>query len=38
VLAAGIWIDLVTLGAALATDAAATRASRLTVREALAYL
>lgn len=26
------------LGAALATDAAATRASRITVREALAYL
>jgi len=25
-------------GAALATDAAATRASRITVREALAYL
>ncbi|MGH8825641.1 MAG: hypothetical protein ACRDVN_14380 [Jiangellaceae bacterium] len=28
----------VVLGAVLATDAAATRASRLTVREALAYL
>jgi putative ABC transport system permease protein len=38
VLAAGIWIVLVLLGAVLATDAAATRASRLTVREALAYL
>jgi putative ABC transport system permease protein len=37
-LAAGIWIALVILGAILATDAAATRASRLTVREALAYL
>jgi hypothetical protein len=28
----------VILGAALATDAAATRASRITVREALSYL
>jgi putative ABC transport system permease protein len=37
-LAAGIWIALVVLGAVLATEAAATRASRLTVREALAYL
>jgi putative ABC transport system permease protein len=37
-LAAGIWIALVLFGAVLATDAAATRASRLTVREALAYL
>ena len=37
-LAVGIWIALVILGAVLATDAAATRASRLTVREALAYL
>jgi putative ABC transport system permease protein len=37
-LAAGIWIALVILGAILATDSAATRASRLTVREALAYL
>jgi putative ABC transport system permease protein len=36
--AVGIWIALVLLGAALATDAAATRASRLTIREALAYL
>nr|MBA2599934.1 FtsX-like permease family protein [Actinomycetota bacterium] len=34
----GIWIALVILGAILATDAAATRVSRLTVREALAYL
>lgn len=37
-LAVGIWLALVILGAALATDAAATRASRITVREALAYL
>ncbi|MQA03840.1 MAG: FtsX-like permease family protein [Streptosporangiales bacterium] len=37
-LAIGIWTALVVLGAILATDAAATRASRLTVREALAYL
>jgi putative ABC transport system permease protein len=37
-LAVGIWIALVILGAILATEAAATRASRLTVREALAYL
>jgi len=37
-LAAGIWIALVILGAVLATEAAATRASRLTVREALAYV
>jgi putative ABC transport system permease protein len=36
-LAIGIWIALVILGAILATDAAATRASHLTVREALAY-
>jgi putative ABC transport system permease protein len=34
----GIWSVLVVLGAVLATDAAATRASQLTVREALAYL
>jgi putative ABC transport system permease protein len=33
-----IWILLVVLGAALATWAPASRASRLTVREALAYL
>jgi putative ABC transport system permease protein len=33
-----IWIVLVVLGAALATLAPASRASRLTVREALAYL
>jgi putative ABC transport system permease protein len=37
VLAIGIWTALVVLGAVLATDTAATRASRLTVREALAY-
>jgi putative ABC transport system permease protein len=37
-LAAGIWLALAVLGGALATDAAATRASRITVREALAYL
>ncbi|MGH2386433.1 MAG: ABC transporter permease, partial [Candidatus Limnocylindria bacterium] len=37
-LAVGIWIAVVILGAALATDTAASRASRLTVREALAYL
>jgi putative ABC transport system permease protein len=38
ILAAGIWTALVILGAVLATEAAATRASRLTVREALTYL
>jgi putative ABC transport system permease protein len=37
-LAVGIWIVLVVLGAILATEAAATRASRITVREALAYV
>jgi putative ABC transport system permease protein len=37
-LAVGIWLALAVLGGALATDAAATRASRITVREALAYL
>jgi putative ABC transport system permease protein len=37
-LAVGIWTALVILGAILATDAAAIRASRLTVREALNYL
>lgn len=37
-LAVGIWTALVVLGATLATDAAATRASRITVREALTYL
>ncbi|HZA26130.1 MAG TPA: ABC transporter permease, partial [Actinomycetota bacterium] len=37
-LAVGIWLVLAVLGGALATDAAATRASRITVREALAYL
>jgi putative ABC transport system permease protein len=35
---AGVWIALVILGALLATEAAATRASRITVREALAYI
>jgi len=33
-----IWIIVVTLGATVATLAPAYRASRLTVREALAYL
>src|SRR5262249_17810497 len=37
-LAAGIWSVLITLGAMLATEAAASRAARLTVREALTYL
>ncbi|HYN95045.1 MAG TPA: ABC transporter permease [Pilimelia sp.] len=37
-LAAGIWIALVVLGAVLATEAAASRAARLTVREAIAHL
>jgi putative ABC transport system permease protein len=37
-LSAAIWTALVVLGAMLATEAAASRASRLTVREALAYL
>ncbi len=37
-LATGIWIAVVILGAVLATEAAASRASRLTVREALAYI
>jgi hypothetical protein len=37
-LAVGIWLVLVILGGALATDAATTRASRITVREALSYL
>jgi putative ABC transport system permease protein len=36
--AIGIWVALVVLGAVLATEAAATRAARLTVREALTYL
>jgi putative ABC transport system permease protein len=36
--AIGIWTAIVILGAVLATEAAATRAARLTVREALAYL
>jgi putative ABC transport system permease protein len=33
-----VWTVLVVLGAVLATEAAASRAARLTVREALAYL
>jgi len=33
-----IWLAVVVLGAILATDSAASRAARLTVREALAYL
>ena len=37
-LGVAIWIALVLLGAILATDAAAARASRITVREALTYL
>jgi putative ABC transport system permease protein len=37
-LAVGIWLVLVIIGGAIATDAAANRASHLTVREALAYL
>jgi putative ABC transport system permease protein len=37
-LAIVIWLVLITFGAALATDTAANRASRLTVREALSYL
>lgn len=37
-LGAGMWIVFVIAGAAIATDAAATRASRITVREALTYL
>jgi putative ABC transport system permease protein len=37
-LASAVWIVLIVLGAMLATEAAASRASRLTVREALAYV
>jgi putative ABC transport system permease protein len=37
-LAVGIWVALAVLGAILATEAAASRASHITVREALAYL
>jgi hypothetical protein len=33
-----LWLLLALLGAALVTEPAATRASRLTVREALTYL
>ncbi|MBF8187484.1 ABC transporter permease [Nonomuraea sp. K274] len=36
--AVGIWVVLSVLGAMLATEAAASRASRITVREALTYL
>ncbi|MGP3955709.1 FtsX-like permease family protein [Nonomuraea sp. 3N208] len=36
--AAGVWVVLSVLGAILATEAAAGRASRITVREALSYL
>lgn len=36
--AIAIWLVLVVLGGAIATDAAANRASQMTVREALAYL
>jgi putative ABC transport system permease protein len=36
--AIAIWTAIAILGSILATEAAATRASRLTVREALAYL
>ena len=38
ILAGVIWLVVVVLGAVLATDAAATRASHLSVREALSYL
>jgi putative ABC transport system permease protein len=38
VLATVIWTAMVVLGAMLATEAAASRASRLTVWEALVYL
>jgi putative ABC transport system permease protein len=37
-LAIGTWLALVVLGSMLATEAAASRASRITVREALTYL
>ena len=37
-LAVGIWLVLAVLGAVLATEAAASRASHITVREALAHL
>jgi putative ABC transport system permease protein len=37
-LAVGIWVALVILGSMLASDAAAARASRITVREALTYV
>jgi putative ABC transport system permease protein len=38
ILGGGLWLALMILGAIIATDAAATRASRITVREALTYL
>jgi putative ABC transport system permease protein len=38
ILAAGIWLALAILGSVLATEAAASRASRITVREALTHL
>jgi putative ABC transport system permease protein len=37
-LAVGVWLGLVVLGSMLASDTAAARASRLTVREALTYV
>jgi putative ABC transport system permease protein len=37
-LAVAIWIAVALLGGALATDSGPTRASRITVREALSYL
>jgi putative ABC transport system permease protein len=37
-LGVGIWLVLAVLGGAVATDTAANRASRLTVRQALSYL
>lgn len=36
--AVGIWVTVLVLASLLATETAATRASRLTVRDALAYL
>jgi putative ABC transport system permease protein len=38
VAAVAVWTAIAVLGSVLATEASATRASRLTVREALAYL
>ncbi|MGP4086079.1 ABC transporter permease [Streptomyces sp. KR55] len=37
-LGVGVWVVLAVLGSMLATEAAASRASRITVREALTYL